>query len=83
MNLVEKKNVVLLLAVVVIIISFSLILIQRNLDKPTEYEVEIRDLQSQSTSDEIDVIENDLMDTELDNLDDGLQEIEDELNQSF
>jgi len=67
----------------IIVISVVLVLIQQNLNKPTGYEVEIKDLQTQSTSDDVNAIERDLLDTDLENLDSELLDIEKELEQAY
>lgn len=83
MNIGGKKNTIILLASLVIVISVALILIQNSLDAPKKYEADIQELQKQSTSDEVDVIEKDLLNTNLDNLDTELQDIEKELEQAY
>lgn len=83
MQFVAKRNTIILLASLVIVMSVSLILIQKSLNKPKSYDSDIVKLQSQSTSDDIDMIEKDLLDTDLDNLDSELQEIEKELKQAY
>ena len=66
-----------------IVISVVLVLIQQTLNKPTGYEVEIKNLQTQSTSDDVNAIEKDLLDTNLENLDSELLDIEKELEQEY
>jgi hypothetical protein len=49
-------------------------------DKPKSYDTEINKIQTQSTSDDVNAIEKDLLDTDFDNLDAEIQEIEKELD---
>jgi len=79
----SNKNIIIILASLIIVISVVLVLIQQNLNKPTGYEVEIKDLQTQSTSDDVNAIERDLLDTDLENLDSELLDIEKELEQAY
>lgn len=79
----SNKNTIIILASLVIVISVVLVLIQQNLNKPAGYEVEIKDLQTQSSSDDVNAIEKDLLDTNLENLDSELLEIEKELDQGY
>ena len=79
----SNKNTIIILASLVIVISVVLVLIQQNLNKPAGYEVEIKDLQTQSTSDDVNAIEKDLLDTNLENLDSELLDIEKELEQEY
>jgi hypothetical protein len=80
---ISNKNIIIILASLLIVISVVLALIQQNSDKPTDYEVEIKDLQTQSTSDAVNAIEEDLLDTNLENIDSELLDIEKELEQEF
>ena len=80
MNITGNKNIIILLASVVIVISVVLILMQKGFPKKTDYEVEIMKLQTQASSDNVEAIEKDLLNTDLENLDYELQDIEKELD---
>lgn len=79
----SNKNTIIVLASLIIVISVVLVLIQQTFNKPASYEVEVKELQTQSTSDDVNAIEEDLLDTNLENLDSELLEIEKELEQEF
>lgn len=76
----KNKLVVSLLAILVIVLAvFAYLMASQNLTSPKTYEREITKVEKVSESDDIDTIEADLNETELDNLDSELPEIEAEL----
>ena len=86
MEVVPKKYTMLFLAAVVFIlmgIMASLLIPKPKPQQPTQYEKELSQIQTQSTSDETDAIEKDLNETDLSGLDKELQDIETELNQAY
>ncbi len=83
MNPLSNKNTIIILASLVIVISVIIVLAQKNFNKPSAYEVEVKELQTQSTSDDVNAIENDLLNTDLESLDSELLEIEKELGQEY
>jgi len=83
MNSLSNKNTIIILASLVIVISVIIVLAQKNFNKPSVYEVEVKKLQTQSTSDDVNAIENDLLNTDLESLDSELLEIEKELGQEY
>ena len=79
-----KKNTILSLAAVsVVIIAGALILTERKSLKEIRFDNEIKQIETQSSSDEIEAIENDLENTDFSDLDRELQDIELELNQAY
>lgn len=83
MSLSEKKNFMLVLAIAVAIAIFLIFFIRRGyrLPRVTTTDRQTTLLETQSSSDEVDAIEKDLMETDLTELDRELQDIEQELNQ--
>lgn len=79
----SNKNTLIILASFVMIIAVVLIYLQRNANKPKGYEAEIKQVQTQSASDDVNAIEKDLLDTDFEDLDTELQEIEKELNSQY
>lgn len=77
---VSNKNTLIILASLVIVISVVLISLQLGMNKPESYDVEIQQIETQSASDDVNAIEKDLMDTDFDNIDAEIQEIEKELD---
>jgi hypothetical protein len=77
---ISNKNTIIILASLAMIISVVLISLQLNLNKPGDYDTEIRKIQTQSSSDDVNAIEKDLLDTEFDSLDAEIEEIEKELD---
>jgi hypothetical protein len=75
-----NKSTLIVLASLVIVISVFLVLLTQSISTPEEYEMELEKIQTQSHSDDVNAIEKDLMDTDLDDLDAGIAEIEKELN---
>jgi hypothetical protein len=81
-----KKNSIIILAIVVLGSLVLMVLSLTNgMNIPTlsPFEQEIACIESQSNSDNIEAIEQDLTQTDLDNLDQELQSIEAELNQAY
>lgn len=89
MQIISKKNFFIILAgFVVIVLSIAVISAARKVKKtkepsPTTFEQEIRQLQTQSISDETNDIEKDLKETDFSNIDKELQDIEDQFNASL
>jgi len=85
MEILPKKYTILfvatVLSVLIGIMAYSL-WAKPNPQPPTQYEQELSQIQTQSTSDETAAIETDLQDTDLTALDKELQDIEAELNQA-
>ena len=83
MNIRNNRNFIILLA---IFIAVSLVIIYQTtgfLGPKSTKDKEIAKIETQSTSDAVEAIENDLNDTDLENLDRELQYIENELNQTI
>lgn len=88
MQIVSRKNFLLLLAALCVVLLgyMALNLAQQRSRKHTpltETDKEIQQIQSQSSSDEIEDIEKDLIDTDLIDIDRELQDIEDELEATY
>ncbi len=85
MRIVSNKNHIALLAGVLIVAMVIMALVMRrtNVIVFQPYEVEIQQLEEQSTSDEINSIEEDLLNTDLSDLDRELQEIDQELESAY
>lgn len=80
----SNKNTILVLAAVsVILIAITLLLSKRESVEKVRFDSEIKQIETQSSSDEIGAIEKDLEDTDLSDLDRELQDIEAELNQAY
>lgn len=77
----KNKLVISLLAVLVIVLAvFVFTLSSDVLVSPKTFEREITEVETVSDSDEVESIEVDLKETDLDNLDNELSDIETELN---
>lgn len=88
MEIVPKKYTILFLAAVVLVLmgimaSLLIPIPKSKPQQPTQYEQELNQIQTQSTSDETTAIEKDLNETDLSDLDKELQDIDKELNQSY
>lgn len=85
MEIVSKKNFLILLSAILIVALpiMAMTLSKRQTKQPVpkdNYEQEIRSIQSQSTSDNLVEIERDLSNTDFSQIDKELQDIENELN---
>lgn len=82
-NVTQKGNSFIYLLILALGIAIALIFYLRSQsDIPTKDDMEIQQIETQSSSDEVEEIENDLDSTNLDDLDRELDDIEAELNQS-
>ena len=84
MQLVSRRNFIIFLAGILVValglMAMTLVLQnQIGTSMPETYQQEIQKVQTQSESDNIDAIEKDLMETDLNDLDKELQDIESEL----
>lgn len=88
MQIVSRKNTILLLAAILVVL-FSLVIVssRRRIDRVSTSSRQTppfeRQLETQSTSDEVEDIETDLRNTDLTAIDVELQTIENELNQAY
>jgi hypothetical protein len=83
MNLINRKNELLFFALVALLFMFVMgyTLYNKRVNAPQlRYQKQVQDLEQQSSSDEVEAIEKDLLNTDFDSLDSELQEIEAELN---
>ncbi len=78
-----KNTIIILAATSIIFIAIGFLLTNRESAEKMRVESEIRQMESQSSSDEVGAIEKDLDDTDLSDLDRELQDIEAELNLSY
>jgi hypothetical protein len=85
MDIFSKKNSMIALAsILVIAMGFMAVVLFRKHPVPKSvFRSDVNKIETQSTSDSIDSIEEDLNDTDLDNIDKELQDIEKELDQSL
>jgi hypothetical protein len=79
----SNKNTLIILASLIIVISVVLIYLQRTASKPKSYASVINQVQTQSESDDVNAIEKDLLDTDFEDLDKELLEIEKELDSQY
>jgi len=76
----QKNTLIALAAIMVVVMGIIAILTIRKPSKaPTAFEREVSQITTQSNSDEVSAIEKDLAETDLDDLDKELKEIEAEL----
>ena len=86
MQLVSRKNFLLALAAILVVAMGYMALAlskQSRKSEPSSFEQEIRRFNSQSSSDDVNDIQKDLSETELDNLDKEVQDIDAELNATY
>lgn len=77
----KNKLVISLLAILVVVLGLLAVLVSdKNMISPKKYEREMAKVETTSDSDDIDSIEKDLEETNLDNLDSELVDIQSELN---
>ena len=85
MQLVSKKDFLVFLAgTLVVALGVMAFVLSRNYlnkDSAKMFDTEIQQMQSQSQSDSLDAIEKDLEETNLNDVDKELQDIQEELNQ--
>lgn len=80
----EKRLIIVLAAILVVILAaISYLLASGKLTSQIPYESSIKNLETQSDSDQVEDIEADLNSTELDDLDKELGNIEAEINASY
>jgi hypothetical protein len=86
MELFDKKNSLIIFAGAMVVLTgfIAMSLIQKpSPAQPTQFDREIKQIETQSDSDEISAIEKDLMQTDLNNLDKELEDIENELEAAY
>lgn len=77
----KKKGIIALLAILALVLGIFAYLFSTNtLVSPIKYEKELAKVEQMSDSDDISDIEKDLEETDLDNLDSELSDIETELS---
>lgn len=77
----KNKLVISLLAMLVIVLGFfAIVMSSKDVAFPKKYERQITKVEQTSDSDDVDAIEKDLEETDLDNLDNELVDIQAELN---
>lgn len=80
----NKKNTILVLAAALIFFATVAYWLSRSgYVENLVFSGEIRQIQKQSTSDEVEAIEKDLQETDLSNIDKELEDIEAELNAAY
>ena len=83
----KNKDLLALVIVVAAILLSMLIIVLQNKKPPVEheniYQEELTKIQTQSESDSIEAIEEDLLNTEISDIDNDLKEIEYELEQAY
>lgn len=83
MQLVSRKNFLLLLAAVLVVaMGLMAMMLYQTPKAPVTYEQQLQQLQTQSQSDQVRDIERDLKESNFNDVDRELQDIETELNQS-
>ncbi len=85
MQLVSRKNFIILLAAILIVGLgfFAINTSKKGVKLPSESDKEIKQIQTQSKSDNLEDIEKDLQNTDLNNIDKELSDIEKEINTSY
>ncbi len=86
MDFKEQKNFIIILVIVLavaLVIIYSTTGLFKKVQVVSPEEAEIRKIQTQSSSDQIEAIEADLKATDLSDIDRELQEIEKELEQAY
>jgi len=80
----KNRGIIALLCILVLVLGFfGYLLANNNLTNPKEFEREITKVETTSKSDEIADIEDDLEETDIESSDEGLLEIESELNSTY
>jgi len=89
MEIIPKKHTLLFLAALLVVLLgiMAYVIRQQNLARrflqPSEFDKELSQIQEQSESDDVDAIEEDIGETDLEDADKELQDIERELNQTY
>ena len=85
MELVSKKNfLIFLAAILVVALGYMAVSLSRRPIQPsTNVDPEIQKIETQSSSDEVNTIEEDLQDTDFSGIEADLQNLDKELNTSF
>ena len=84
MQLVSRKNFMIFLATILVFaMGLMALTISKRPPKVSQEDLEIKQIKTQSTSDNIESIEKDINDTDFSGIEDDLNDIEAEMNQEY